>query len=73
MTKNEIIKQCYPFYNTDIAQKDIEINSESAKKLMDLYLIDQLKGLVEDLGQIHPEYIIERINDEITYLTNQDI
>lgn len=57
MTKNEIIKQCYPFYNPDIAQKDIEINSESAKKLMDLYLIDQLKGLVEDLGQIHPEYI----------------
>jgi hypothetical protein len=66
MTKDEIIRQHYPFYNADIAQKDIEINAEAVKELMEAYWIDQLKGLVEDLGQLHPEYIIERINDEIS-------
>jgi hypothetical protein len=68
MTKDEIIKQRYPFYNPDIAQKDIEINAEAVKELMEAYWIDQLKGLVEDLLQVHPEYIIERINDEISSL-----
>ncbi len=68
MTKDEIIKQRYPFYNPDIAQKDIEINAEAVKELMEAYWIDQLKGLVEDLGQLHPEYIIKRINDEISSL-----
>lgn len=65
MTKDEIIKQRYPFYNPDIAQKDIEINAEAVKELMEAYLIDQLKGLVEDLSQVHPEYFIQRIKDEI--------
>ena len=65
MTKNEIIQKRYPFYNEDIAMKDIEINAEAVKELMNDYLIDQLKGLVEDLKQVHSEYIIERINDEI--------
>ena len=68
MTKDEIIKQRYPFYNPDIEQKDIEINAQAAKELMQLYFIDQLKGLVDDLGQVHPEYIIERIKDEISSL-----
>ena len=68
MTKDEIIKQRYPFYNHDIEQNDIEINAEAVKELMEVYFIDQLKGLVEDLGQVHPEYIIERIKDEISSL-----
>ena len=68
MTKDEIIKQRYPFYNPDIEQKDIEINAEEVKELMEAYFIDQLKGLVEDLGEVHPEYIIERIKDEISSL-----
>ena len=68
MTKDEIIKQRYPFYNPDIAQKDIEINTEAVKELMEAYLIDQLKVLVEDISQVHPEYIIERIKDEISSL-----
>ena len=68
MTKDEIIKQRFPFYNPDIAQKDIEINAEAVKELMEAYLIDQLKGLVNDIQEIHPEYIIARIKDEINYL-----
>lgn len=68
MTKDEIIKQRYPFYNPDIAQKDIEINAEAVKELMEAYLIDQLKGLVKDVNQVHPEYIVERIKDEISSL-----
>lgn len=68
MTKDEIIKQRYPFYNPDIAQKDIAINAEAVKELMEAYFIDQLKVLVEDLGHVHPEYIIERIKDEISYI-----
>ena len=68
MTKDEIIKQRYPFYNPDIAQKDIEINAEAVKELMEAYFIEQLKILAEDLGQVHPEYIIERIKDEISSL-----
>ena len=39
--------------------------------LMNGYFIDQLKGLVEDLKQVHPEYIIERINDEISSYENR--
>jgi len=66
MTKDEIIRQHYPFYNPYIAQRDIEINAEAVKELMEAYWIDQLKGLAEDLAQLHPEYIIERINDEIS-------
>ena len=38
--------------------------------LMNGYFIDQLKGLVEDLKQVHPEHIIERINDEISSFEN---
>ena len=38
--------------------------------LMDGYFIEQLKGLVEDLEQIHPEYIIDRIKDEISSYEN---
>lgn len=68
MTKDEIIKQHYPFYNPDIAQNNIEINAEAVKELMEAYWIDQLKGLIEDLKQVHPEYIIERIKDEILSL-----
>ncbi len=68
MTKDEIIKQRYPFYDPDIAQKDIEINAEEAKELMEAYFIEQLKRLAEDLEQVHPEYIIERIKDEISSL-----
>ena len=67
MTKNEIIKQKYPFYDEYIAQKDIAINAEEAKELMEAYWIDQLKGLVEDLKGIHCEYIIEHIKDEISF------
>lgn len=66
MTKCEIIRQRYPFYNPDIAQKDIEINAEAVKELMEAYLIDQLKGLIEDASQVHPEYIIERIKYKIS-------
>jgi hypothetical protein len=65
MTKNEIIQKRHPFFNEDISMKDIEINAEVVKELMNDYLIDQLKGLVEDLKQVHSEYIIDRINDEI--------
>jgi hypothetical protein len=65
MTKDEVIKQRYPFYNPNIAQRDIEINAEDARELMESYLVDQLKGLVEYLSQVHPERIIERINAEI--------
>ena len=68
MTKNEIIKKHYPFYNEDIAMKDIQINAEEVKELMEAYWIDQLKGLVDDLGQVHPEYIIKRLKDEISSL-----
>jgi hypothetical protein len=35
--KDTIIQQRYPFYNPDIAQKDIEINAEAVKELMDEY------------------------------------
>lgn len=68
MTKDEIIKQRYPFYNPDIEEEDIEINAEAVKELMEAYFIEQLKRLAEDLEQVHPEYIIERIKDEISYL-----
>ena len=68
MTQDEIIKSHYPFYDPDIAMKDIEINAEAVKQLMDLYLIDQLKGLVENLRFVHSEYILERIKDEIKSL-----
>lgn len=68
MTKDEIIKQRYPFYNPDIEEEDIEINAEAAKELMEAYLIEQLKRLAKDLKQVHPECIIERIKDEISSL-----
>lgn len=68
MTKDEIIKQRYPFYNPDIAQKDIEISSEDAKELMEAYFIDQLKIMVKELQEGYPEHIISRINDKISYL-----
>ena len=65
MTKDEIIKEHYPYYNPDIAQRDIEINADAVKKLMEKYWIDQLKGLYQDLHGIRSECILERINDEI--------
>ena len=34
-------------------------------QLMNGYFIDQLKVLRDDLKEIHPEYILERIDDEI--------
>lgn len=67
-TKDEIIKRRYPFYDPDIAQKDIEVNAEAVKELMEAYFIEQLKRLAEDLEQVYPEHIVERIKDEISSL-----
>ncbi len=72
MTKDEIIKSKYDFYDpinsAKYPSRDIMINSKEAKELMEAYWIDQLKGLIEDLRQVHPEYIIERIKNEISSL-----
>ena len=48
MTKNEIIKKRYPFYNEDIAMKDIEINAEDVKDLMDDLIDEIVKMYVPD-------------------------
>lgn len=48
MTKNEIIKKRYPFYNEDIAMKDIEINAEAVKELMDDLIDEIVKMYVPD-------------------------
>jgi hypothetical protein len=48
MTKNEIIKKRYPFYNEDIAMKDIEINAEAVKDLMDDLIDEIVKMYVPD-------------------------
>ena len=50
-----------------------DYNNRFYSEIFDLmrgYFIDQLKGLVEDLEQIHPEYIIDRIKDEISSYEN---
>lgn len=36
-SKEEIIKQRYPFYNQDIAMKDVELNGEQVMELMESY------------------------------------
>ena len=36
-SKEEIIKQRYPFYNPDIAMKDVELNGEQVMELMESY------------------------------------
>lgn len=48
MTKNEIIRKRYPFYNEDIAMKDIEINAEAVKDLMDDLMDEIVKMYVPD-------------------------
>ncbi len=48
MTKNKIIKKHYPFYNENIATKDIEINAEAVKSLMDDLLDEVIKMYVPD-------------------------
>jgi hypothetical protein len=48
MTKNEIIKNRYPFYDEDIATKDIELNAESVKELMNDLLDEVIKMYVPD-------------------------
>jgi hypothetical protein len=48
LTKDEIIKKRYSFYNSNIAQKDIEINSEEVKILMDDLIDEIVKMYVPD-------------------------
>lgn len=56
MTKNEIIKKRYPFYNKAI--KDIEINAEAVKDLMN-DLIDEIVKMYVPDG--NPEIWIHKI------------
>jgi hypothetical protein len=49
-------------------EKKLAFEKEKFNECYEAYWIDQLKGLVEDLGQVHPEYIIERLKDEISSL-----
>lgn len=37
-SKEEIIKQRYPFYNPDMAMKDVALNGEQVMELMESYL-----------------------------------
>jgi len=37
MDMDDVIKERYPFYNPDIAMKDVELCSEQVKKLMERY------------------------------------
>lgn len=48
MTKNDIIKKRYPFYDEDISMKDIEINAESVKELMNDLIDEIVKMYVPD-------------------------
>ena len=48
MTKNDIIKKRYPFFDEDIAMKDIEINAEAAKELMNDLIDEIVKMYVPD-------------------------
>lgn len=61
MTKKEILTQMFekgqPFYN--------EIDILDA---MDVYLIQELKELLEECKSVHPEYIVEKIKSQIDYL-----
>ena len=48
MTKDEIIKKRYPFYDPMIAQKGIEIGAEEVKELMDDLMDEIVKMYIPD-------------------------
>ncbi|MCK9429834.1 MAG: hypothetical protein M0R17_07500 [Candidatus Omnitrophica bacterium] len=74
MTKQEIIKVRYPFFDEDIYRKDIELNAEAVMELMDDYLLSELKSLVEYCKSVYPLYpgfMIERMEDRIEYIEHK--
>lgn len=43
MTKSETIKEKYPFYDDGVAMKDVELNGEQVKYLMQKYKDDSVE------------------------------
>jgi hypothetical protein len=58
MTKNEIIKKRYPFYDENIEMKDIELDGEHVKMIMD-DLIDEIIKMYVPSG--NPEIWLDKI------------
>ena len=58
MTKNEIIKKRYPFYDENIEMKDIELDGEHVKMIMD-DLIDEIIKMYVPSG--NPEIWLNKI------------
>ena len=77
MSREEILTQC-GLLNRDLHKGDINTlhlqvgqeKYEGALKAMELYLIQELKSLLESCQQIHSDYIIDRIKQEIDILEN---
>ena len=45
MTKGEIIKKRYPFYDENLSIKDVELNGEQVQNLMQEYADSEVKKL----------------------------
>ena len=57
MTKGEIIKKRYPFYDENLSIKDVELNGEQVQNLMQEYADSEVKKL----QQAHVSGIQSRI------------
>lgn len=60
MTKNEIIKKRYPFYDQNIEMKDIELDGEHVKMIMD-DLIEEIIKMYVPRG--NPEIWLSKIQE----------
>jgi hypothetical protein len=77
MSREEILTEC-GLLNRDLHKEDVDTihlqvgkeKYEGALKAMDKYLIQELKSLLESCQQIHSDYIIDRIKQEIDVLEN---
>jgi hypothetical protein len=77
MSREEILTQC-GVLNRELHKEDsstihLQVGKEkydACLKAMEMYLIQELKSLRDACKQIHSEYVIERIEQEIDILEN---
>lgn len=65
MTKEEVIKKRYPFYDENLSIKDIELCGEQVQQLMDDYAEFEVKKLKQAL-------VISRREQLIAFLRQQN-
>jgi len=66
MTKNEIIKKRYPFFDENVSGKGIELDSDATKEIMNDLIDEIIKMYVHDGNPKIWLHKIQKLRDDVS-------